>query len=64
MAAGVVIAIMRTNLQRKRAVGGRHEAGGNHGLKEQRGEQRAGDERAIAANAEVSRHSTQLKVRQ
>ena len=64
MAAGMLVAIMRTDLQREFAVGGRHEAGRYHRLKEQRDQQRAGDERTFTAMSEVSRHSTQMKVRQ
>jgi hypothetical protein len=58
MAAGMVVAIMWTDLQRELAVGGRHEAGRYHRLKEQRDQQRAGDERTITAMSEVSRHRT------
>jgi len=64
MAAGMVVAIMRTDLQRELAVDGRHEAGRYHRLKQQRDQQRAGDERTIAAMSEVSRHRAQMKVRQ
>lgn len=64
MAAAEVVAIMRTNLQRERAIGGRHEADRYHRLKEQRDQQHAGEERAFAAIAEISRHRTQMKVRQ
>jgi hypothetical protein len=56
MAAGMPVAIMRTNLKRERAVGGRHEADGYHGLEQQRSQQGPGDERVLAALAEISRH--------
>jgi RimJ/RimL family protein N-acetyltransferase len=56
MAAGMPVGIMRTNLQRDLAIGGRHEADGYHGLEQQRGQQRRGDERVVAVLAEVSRH--------
>ena len=64
MPAAEVIAIMRANLERECAIGGRHEADRYHGLKEQRDQQHAGEERAFAAIAEISRHRTQMKVRQ
>ncbi len=44
------------DLERKCAVGRRHEAGGNHSLKQKTNQQSAGDEMALAAMEKVTRH--------
>jgi len=44
------------NLERERAVGGRHEAGGDHCLKQQANQQCTGDEAMLAAMEKKARH--------
>ena len=61
MPCGVVRAVLShetrmTNLQRERAIGRRHVAGGNHRLKYERNQQRAGYEPATASSEESSCH--------
>ena len=67
MAAALMIAIMRTDLEREGAVRRRHESGRNHRLEHERDQQRAGDEQTVVANAAndgIPRHRTVQKVRE